>query len=214
MTENHVPAEFRKDAFHCPLCGVYANQIWDSWHLRYEGKFLSDDVEAAGCQHCNDYSVWHKMEMVRPDVVTVSPPNEDLSEDIKNDYREAAAIFNKSPRGATALLRLSIQKLCKELGEDGKNINNDIKNLVARGLPSMVQQSLDVVRVIGNEAVHPGQIDVNDNPETAKVLFKLINLIAEKMITEPKEVQDIYDSLPDEKRHQIRERDGITSQDQ
>lgn len=131
-----------------------------------------------------------------------------MSEDIQADYQEAASILQKSPRGAAALLRLAIQKLCKEIGEDGKNINNDIKNLVSKGLPAAVQKSLDVVRVIGNDSVHPGQMDLRDDMETAKALFKLVNLITEKMITEPKEVEAIYDSLPERSKKAIEKRDG------
>jgi len=70
--------------------------------------------------------------MIYPDFEGVQPPNQDLSEDIKFDYQEAASILQKSPRGSATLLRLAIQKLCKELGEDGKNINNDIKILLQR----------------------------------------------------------------------------------
>ena len=40
---------------------------------------------------------------------------------------------------------------CGHLGESGKNINDDIAALVKKGLNLMIQQSLDVVRVIGNE---------------------------------------------------------------
>lgn len=151
--------------------------------------------------------MWYEGKMIYPDFEGVQPPNEDLSNDIKEDYNEASSILQKSPRGSAALLRLAIQKLCIELGESGENINNDIKSLVTKGLPSAVQKSLDVVRVIGNEAVHPGQIDLKDDIETAEVLFKLVNLIAEKMITEPKEVEDIFQSLPEEKRLAIQKRD-------
>jgi len=40
-----------------------------------------------------------------------------------------------------------------------------------------------------------------------KVLFKLINIIAEKMISEPREVEEIYNSLPENKKEQITQRD-------
>nr|WP_246787276.1 DUF4145 domain-containing protein [Rhizobium leguminosarum] len=123
------------------------------------------------------------------------------------DYDEARSIVQKSPRGAAALLRLAIQKLCKHLGESGKNINDDIASLVAKGLDYRIQKALDVLRVIGNEAVHPGTIDLNDDPNTAESLFKLFNLIVEKMISEPKLVEEVYASLPPEKLKQIEQRD-------
>ena len=196
--------EFQKTAFNCPFCNAYSKQSW--YDLIYDNKYL-DKGSVCFCAHCEEYSMWRDGKMVSPDFAGIEPSNQDLSDDIKADYEEAASILQKSPRGAGALLRLAIQKLCKELGEEGKNINNDIKDLVSKGLPSAVQKSLDVVRVIGNDAVHPGQIDLRDNAETAKALFKLVNLIAEKMITEPKEVEAIYDSLPDDKKQQIEERD-------
>ncbi|KAF0864720.1 DUF4145 domain-containing protein [Pseudomonas sp. LD120] len=130
-----------------------------------------------------------------------------MPKDIRLDYEEASSILDKSPRGAAALLRLAIQKLCKELGQPGKNINDDIKSLVAAGLSSMVQQALDTVRVIGNSAVHPGQIDLKDDRQTAESLFMLVNLIVEKMISEPKHVKAMFDSLPGNLIQGIKDRD-------
>jgi hypothetical protein len=70
-----------------------------------------------------------------------------------------------------------------------------------------VQQALDSVRVIGNEAVHPGTIDLKDNRETANQLFRLVNFIAQKMLTEPREIDEIYNGLPKDKLKSIEERD-------
>ncbi len=36
--------------------------------------------------------------------------------------------------------------------------------------------------------MHPGTLDLKDNSETALKLFKLVNFIATKMITEPAEI--------------------------
>lgn len=131
-----------------------------------------------------------------------------MEEDIKQDYNEAANIVEKSPRAAAALLRLAIQKLCRQLEEKGENIDSDIANLVKKGLPVQIQQSLDIVRVIGNESVHPGEINLNDNKETAYKLFELVNLIAQDRITQPKEVSRLYNSLPKNKIDGITKRDG------
>ena len=129
-----------------------------------------------------------------------------MPESVKKLYIEAAAIYTKSPRGAAALLRLSIQILTKELGETGKNINTDIGNLVKKGLPEIVQHSLDIVRVTGNDAVHPGQIDT-DSQETVGQLFELVNVIIEYMIALPNKVSGIYKGLPSDKVRGIESRD-------
>jgi len=129
-----------------------------------------------------------------------------MPESVSNFYLEAASICAISPRGAAALLRLSLQELCRELGEPGQHINTDIASLVARGLPPMVQQSLDVVRVTGNHAVHPGQIDT-DSQEVVTGLFSLLNVIVEYMITLPNQIAANYAELPESTRDGIEQRD-------
>lgn len=104
------------------------------------------------------------------------------------------------------MLRLCIQKLCKELGEPGKNIDTDIASMVAKGLNPLVQKSLDSVRVIGNESVHPGELDLRDDHDTATKLFKLVNAIADQMISHPKNVEEIYGKIPEGKREAIEQR--------
>lgn len=137
-------------------------------------------------------------------------PHEDMPESVRIDYKEARDVFPYSARSAAALLRLAIQKLCKELGEKGKKLNADIGNLVKKGLPIHIQQALDIVRVIGNEAVHPGVINVRDNPEIAMDLFGLVNEIVEDRIgstSKKMRIQEKYNRLPESKREQIEKRD-------
>ena len=146
--------------------------------------------------------------MVWPVVGAAPLPNPDTPEDIRRDYEEARTILDLSPRGAAALLRLAVQKLCAHLGEKGKNINEDIASLVAKGLDPRVQQALDVVRVVGNDAVHPGAMDLRDDRATAERLFGLVNLIVERMISYPKHVETLYRSLPETKRDEIKKRNA------
>ena len=193
-------------AFNCPHCNAFANQQWHNSTL--SGGSLVNGFRIAMCTHCHQPSYWFTTSMIYPNKVTAPLPNADLPEDVKIDFEEARQIANLSPKGAAALLRLVIQKLCVHLGEPGKDINKDIGSLVKKRLPPAVQKALDIVRVIGNESVHPGQIDLNDNPAITSKLFELVNIIAAKMITEPKEIDKLFEDLPPGKKEAIQKRDG------
>lgn len=166
-----------------------------------------NNVFITECFNCNELAVWIHSHLVYPKRGEAPLPNPDMPGDIRRDYDEASSILDLSPRGAAALLRLGIQKLCKELGQAGKNINTDIAALVALGLSSRIQKALDALRVIGNEALHPGTIDLRDDRATAESLFRLMNLIVEKMISEEKHVDQVYNLLPESKRAEIERRD-------
>ncbi len=175
------------------------------------GRYYYFDIFNANvsqCFNCNNISVWIGSGLAWPVSGDVSLPNPDLSDEVRLDFEEAGRILNLSPRGAAALLRLAIQKLCKELGQKGENINADIAALVEKGLDVRVQQALDVVRVIGNQAVHPGQIDLRDDRSTAEKLFGLVNLIADILITQPKHIAAMFDGLPEGARKAIERRDN------
>ena len=169
---------------------------------------IVNNIFLSRCYNCGKIAVWVHKKLMYPTQRVGPEPNPDLPEDIINDFEEARAILELSPRGAAALLRLCVQKLCATLGGKGENINEDIASFVAKGLDPIVQKALDVVRVIGNEAVHPGVINLRDDRETALKLFTLVNFIAEQMISLPKSVSELYDTLPQDKR------DGITIRNQ
>jgi len=159
---------------------------------------------------CRNPTVWHRDEMLYPVAGGVEPPNPDLEEGIRRDYLEAASVVSRSPRAAAALLRLCVQKLCKQLGLPGKKIDDDIAELVKKGLDPDIQRALDTLRVIGNAAVHPLQMDVSDDTQTARALFPLVNFIADRMISHAAKLSKLYESLPERAREAIRRRDGDT----
>lgn len=219
--QEYFPPTYGQGEFHCPHCNVYAKQFYS--HLATNNNFpwasvvdsnskfnevLSSEWVISKCQRCNDHIIWFKENIIYPKKIAVSPPNSDLSEEIKSDYLEAARILSISPRSSAALLRLALQKLCKQLGEKGDNINNDIKSMVSKGLNPLVQKSLDALRITGNNAVHPGEINLQEEPERVVKLFGLINFIANKMITEPKEIEGFYADLPEKAKSAVEKRDG------
>jgi len=169
-----------------------------------------ENLFASKCFSFIGLSIWKSDKIVIPKSNFEFIPNEDLRDDIKEDFNEAAGIVNDSPRGSVALLRLCIQKLCVQVGQKGKNINDDIAALVKEGLSARIQQALDIVRVTGNNAVHPGQIDLKDDRATAVRLFELINIIADATISQPKQIAALYDNLPQASKDAIIKRDGKT----
>lgn len=213
-----TPATLDSTSFNCPLCGAFANQEWlfvvgQNKQRVKAGQNTTlkriKEVEVVECFHCKKVTVWVNNKMVYPSSGTAPLANPDMPADIKIDYDEARSILELSPRGAAALLRLAIQKLCKHLGESGENINSDIANLVKKGLPEKLQKALDFVRVIGNNAVHPGQIDLTDDTVTAGKLFVFINIICDILITQPKNIDESYElTIPENLKDAIDKRDG------
>jgi hypothetical protein len=160
------------------------------------------------CSACRKPTVFFEEELIYPRLPIGPPPVDGMPEDVREDYDEARKVAAASPRSAAALLRLAVQKLCKHLGESGKNINDDISELVKKGLNVKIQKALDIVRVVGNNAVHPGELDLNDTPEICTQLFGLLNMIVERMISEPKLLNDLFSSLPASSLNQISKRDN------
>lgn len=78
---------------------------------------------------------------------------------------------------------------------------------MAKGLNPLVQKALDALRITGNNAVHPGEINLLEEPDRVLKLFDLINFIADKMITEPKEIENFYDKLPSGALEAVEKRD-------
>jgi hypothetical protein len=211
---NFIPPYFKQDWFTCPHCNVYSKQDWQQSY--WEKNWC---IYIAICQHCNEISIWfskniffnHRYQastadMVYPIESNIPLYNEDLNEEIILDYLEARIIVNNSPRWACALLRLALQKLMIQVWEDS-DINKSIWNLVKKWLNTTIQRALDSVRVIWNEAVHPWELDLKDDIETATKMFWLINIIADALITQPRRIEELYFQLPEWKLEWIENRD-------
>lgn len=209
----YVPPSYEAEAFHCPHCGAYSDQKWCGVAEMRPGPPESygkciKGVSVSVCSNCRKYALWVDKEIAYPRSSAASLPVEDMPDNVKEDFKEAREIVDASPRAAAALLRLALQKLMVHLGEDGKNINENIESLVEKGLSERIQKALDAVRVIGNNAVHPGKIDLSDDTETTLSLFDLLNIIVDDMITRPKKIDKLYSKIPGPTKEAIRKRDN------
>ena len=220
MNDKYVAPKLDLEAFNCPYCGAYSNMKW--YEVDTTASYAPSthlNLKVARCAFCNQFTLWSYQEMLLPANTTAPMPNEDMPESVKELYEEARGIVNKSPRGAVALLRLALDKLCDEIDVECKQpkyngkISDKIGILVKKGLSEQLQQAFDFVRVTGNDAVHElGLIDVQDNPEIATTLFGLLNFIVEKMITEKKKIASLYNLIPESRRDKIKERNDSVTQ--
>lgn len=225
----YVAPTFKGEAYHCPHCNTYSHMLWgDLTSNRAMGYPKVIHHICATCSRCNKENIWRVTNvmstpegstrsflsrsldgyMIYPDAIIAPTPSDDMPDEIKKDYLEAASIYQKSPRGAVALLRLGLQKLCVHLGGEGKNINADLATLAEDELVSKkLIKSADIIRIVGNNAVHPGTISDDDFDDVSFKLFALINMIVQQGITEPKEVDNMFGSLPEGPRQAAENRD-------
>lgn len=206
----------KKPQIKCPYCHVFAQQDVHSHHFEQDvkgsgihgGIEITSRFEFRRCSNCGGKFFYENGELRYPEPEVVAP-KADMPEDVKNLFEEAASICHRSPRAACALLRLAIEKLCDQLGATSETVSQKIASLVKRGLSEELQKALDVVRVVGNNAVHPGQIcfDVDDE-STARMLFTLLNIITQRLVSEPATIRTLYEGLPEAAKQHVKKRDG------
>lgn len=219
MAPQFIAPEYGAKRFTCPRCGTLAPQRFADVLTAF--KPAQPQATFSQCSACLAVVIWearrvdlggggsiNKWFPVYPDNSPAPDPNDDLPEDVRADYEEAARILNLSPKGAAALLRLAVQRLCVHLGKPGKNINDDIGALVADGMNPLIQQAMDTVRIVGNESVHPGEINLADDSDLALRLFDFVNLIAHDRLTTPRMVNEVYSRLPEAKVAAVERRDA------
>ncbi len=145
--------------------------------------------------------------MIYPISSIAQLPNPDMPKDIQKDYLEARDIVSKSPRSACMLLRLCVEKICDDKSAKGESLNDKIGDLVNKGLDSKTIEELDVVRIMGGQAIHPLTINLDDDIDSAQILFNIINHIVQKLYTDEKEFEKINKLIPKSKKDAIKKRD-------
>ncbi len=197
----------KKSCFECPNCRVYAQMRW----VDFSANSSSDNLplSAAFCPNCNHASVWfggdhhyftgdYRLIRLLPPGSDAPSPNPDMPREVRNLYLEAASISDRSPRGAAALLRLGLEILCHELTESGESINDCLKKL-SQGQGSLPPEMLTLahfIRVMGNEAVHPGEIDFGDDERIVSQMFEFMNQLVDHCISRKKKLEALINSQP------------------
>lgn len=215
---------FKSESFACPICGAFAQQSWAECSAQdsKSGDHFDPSLNVSTCFVCRGEAVWLRSvsygtgsrrtigKLIHPTAKLSGPArSSDMPEEVAALYDEASTILALSPRSASALLRLALEVLLEGMYPDKQgNLNAMIGAAVADGLPERVQKTMDFMRFSGNQSVHKFHHD--DTPETAATLFNLLNIVVERLITQPKQLDSLYDGLPEGFKEQIDRRDGAS----
>jgi hypothetical protein len=210
---------FEAQTFECVHCSARTQARWGTPYANLKVLVgAGANMEEMGrwsvsqCTHCNQYSLWLDENLAWPSQVMVGPaPHSDMPSEVSTLYNEARLVAANSRRSAVALLRLGLQVLIDGLVPGNKRLDEKIGVLVLQGLHPQAQQAMDVLRVIGNNAVHPGVIDLDQDEDLVPSLFALLNLIVEQVIERPKQIANLYDNLPAGAREAVARRDESES---
>ena len=143
------------------------------------------------CNSCEEYAIWVNDRIVYPQAI-IRIPKDDMPDQIKTFYRQASSISSQCPPASAALLRTVLEMLCTELNYTEGSLKQRIEKMKNDGkIDDELHDAMQSVRIVGNNAVHAGQIEVDDSKEVVKVLFEIIDDITLDLFTKPKRRKEL-----------------------
>ncbi|REG08746.1 DUF4145 domain-containing protein [Pelolinea submarina] len=208
----------------CPHCGV---AFHEDWSLVANGPVCFDGTIGTGieydiCPECNepiirvvhgpveneDFLEDDNEEVILDDKKIVYPYSIEigLSEDIpdiyKEDFIEAMKLMSQSPKASAALSRRLLQKLLiDEAKIKGASLSIQIEKFCSNDdIPSVLKESVDAIRNIGNFAAHPlkdkntGEI-IEVEPGEAEWSLDIVRGLFDYFFIQPARLQRRRDEL-------------------
>ena len=158
------------------------------------------------CPNCNEYIV--RVQGFGKQVLDINSQLRPLSsaiqfpdyvpESIRQDYSEACAIVNLSPKASATLSRRCLQTMIRDFwGITEATLYKEIESLDTI-IPSTQKKVLHSLRQIGNIGAHP-EADINTiidiEPGDAEKLIKVIEFFVDKWYIDRHEQQLLFDEI-------------------
>lgn len=117
---------------------------------------------------------------------------------IRQDYEEACSIANLSPKASATLSRRCLQGMIHDFWDiKSKNLNQEI-NALKDKIPADLWSSIDALRQLGNIGAHMEKdtdIIVDIDPNEAKTLISLIELLMKEWYINSEERKNLFSSI-------------------
>ena len=204
-------------SFTCPFCGC-ATSISDTSFKEYQIDFESStwarpphpymklDIYRCANEACKketlvaigcDGYIDNSKVLIYPEAIYKHFP-EYVPLQIRQDYKEACLIKNKSPKAAATLARRCLQGMIRDFWDIKEKRLVDEINALQGKVPTAQWAAIDAVRKIGNIGAHMEK-DVNliidVEPEEAESLLKLIELLIEKWYISRHDEEILYEEI-------------------
>lgn len=143
--------------------------------------------KAEGNRHWNyievdeNEKIFHYWRLLPSSMAKVLPDY--IPEHVKQDYEEACAILNSSPKASATLARRCLQGMIRDYWTitNKKSLHFEIEELKNKGVDSDIIDTLLAFKSIGNIGAHPEKdntiIDVE--PDEAKKLIEMLEMLFE-----------------------------------
>ncbi len=171
----------------CPLCEELIV-------ILEEGEYKKDKYGESLTSVSSEEILYPKM--------AIRPVQPEVPEIYKNDFLEAVAVLNLSPKASAAISRRLLQCILREeikikKSSLAKEIDDFLKN---KTTPSYLAEAIDAIRTIGNFAAHPekdvstGEIVDVENGE-AEWLLEVLDSLFDFVFVQPKRLDERKKSL-------------------
>ena len=121
---------------------------------------------------------------------------DNLPETIREDFEQACAVLESSPKASAALSRRCLQHvLLDKAGVKKGNLSDQIDEVLAQPLPSELSKIIDLVRQTGNLAAHPiksqrtGEI-VDVEPQEAECNIEVLEMLFDYYYEQPRRMEE------------------------
>lgn len=209
--------------FQCPFCGMIMSLSETTYNIQYPsfesscGYYeLSPSTEKFNdsclqinfykCPNCNQYSIIANGvgTAVRDVNIPIRPISsakqfpDYIPEGIRQDYEEACAIVNLSPKASATLSRRCLQGMIRNFwGITKPTLNKEIDELQNQ-IPADLWSSIDALRQLGNIGAHMEKdtnVIVDIDPNEAYSLIQLIELLMKEWYINREERKKLFSSI-------------------
>jgi hypothetical protein len=140
-------------------------------------------------------------EIIHP-TSAVRPVEPEVPGQYKNDFSEACAVLNISPKASAAVSRRLLQNILRqEFNIEHRSLAKEIEEFIQlKGVPSHLSGAVDAIRNVGNFAAHPlkdtntGTI-VDVEPGEAEWLLDVLEALFDFAFVQPRRLEERKERL-------------------